>query len=112
MAMLGLRVGEVVNVKLDDLDFERNKIRIATEKANTGDFLYLHKKVRIILESWVAKFEPEIRSHENYVLFGSSRDSTKPNVSKNWLRNYFRKVLVLANLNEYYAYSDESMFSI
>ena len=41
MANLGLRVGEVVRIKIDDLDFVKNKIKIFTEKAHTVDFMHL-----------------------------------------------------------------------
>ena len=45
MALLGLRISECVNIKILDLDFQKNKIRINTEKAGTIDYLYLHNEV-------------------------------------------------------------------
>ena len=53
MANLGLRVGEVVKIKTEDIDFIKKKIRISTEKAHTGDFLYLHSRVQKLLLYWV-----------------------------------------------------------
>ena len=41
MAGLGLRVGEVVMIKIDDLDFVKNKIKIFTEKDHRTESMQL-----------------------------------------------------------------------
>ena len=42
---LGLRISEAVKVNLNDIDFNRRKIRVYAEKTKEMDFLHLHDKV-------------------------------------------------------------------
>jgi len=108
MANLGLRVGEVVEIKVDEIDLVKNKIRVHTEKAHTGDFLYLHSSVRKLLYLWIENFQDEIMDHEGYVLFSENKSVKRQNISSNWLRKYFREICYIANLNEFYGYADDS----
>ena len=103
MALLGLRITECVSIKILDLDFQKNKIRIDTEKAGTIDYLYLHNEVRKLLFEWCEKFQEEILAHDGYVLFPDPKGSSGNNhISANWLRKEFRSICLLANLNESY----------
>ncbi len=104
MSRLGLRLGEAVVIKLDDLDFTNEKIRISTEKAQTGDFLYLHQEVRQVIDLWIVEHRDEILQANNYLLF--SQDCTT-NVSPHWLRREFRDTCRLANLNQWYSEADD-----
>lgn len=101
MANLGLRVGEVVNIKIEDIDLFKHKLRISTEKAHTGDLLYMPNQVQKLLYGWVQKFQQKIMQHDGFILFS---DSGRKNLSPNWLRNEFREVCYLADLNEFYDY--------
>ena len=105
MANLGLRVGEVVRIKLSDISFSKNKIRIETEKSNTIDFLHLHDKVRIPLRSWVRKFQKEIEENEEFIFF--SRLPNRKHISKHWLPREFRKVCKIAKLDDVYGIADD-----
>ncbi|MBI4918837.1 site-specific integrase [archaeon] len=107
MAHLGLRVGEIVNIKITDLNFTGRKIRIETEKAKTTDFLYLHDRVRKILLDWVQKFQQEIKEHSGYILFSESLFHKRNHISPHWLRKEFREICVLANLNETYGQAED-----
>jgi len=109
MANLGLRVGEVVRIKIEDLDFFKNKIKINTEKAGTVDFMHLHMGVRKLLHDWVQKFQEDIIKHNGFLLFPDSKSQSDNNhISPNWLRKEFRDVCFLAGLNENYGVSEES----
>ncbi|MDP2908887.1 MAG: tyrosine-type recombinase/integrase, partial [Nanoarchaeota archaeon] len=105
MGNLGLRIGEVVKIKLDDIDLVKNKIRISTEKSHTGDFLYLHKSVRKCLIYWFEKHQEKILKNEGYVLFSNNRNSKLPHVTPEWLRKKFREICYLSDLNEHYGFS-------
>lgn len=111
MANLGLRVGEVVKIKIDDINFFKNKIKIDTEKANTVDFMHLHIQVRKLLHDWVQKFSDDIIKHSGYILFSDNQQHTnyhQPHISPNWLRKEFREICFLAGLNESYGVSEET----
>jgi len=105
MANLGLRVGEVVNLKLSDLDFYKKTIRIETEKAKTIDYLHLHEQVRILLTRWVRKFQKEIEEHDGFLFF--SEIEGRQHISKNWLPKIFREVAKIAKLDDIYGIADD-----
>jgi integrase len=110
MANLGLRVGEVVKIKIDDINFFKNKIKIETEKAGTIDFMHLHIKVRKLLQDWVQKFQEDIINNDGYILFTNDQQKTNSHgrhISPHWLRREFRDICYLAGLNESYGVSEE-----
>lgn len=110
MANLGLRVGEVVKIKIDDINFFKNKIKIETEKAETIDFMHLHIQVRKLLNDWVQKFQEEILKNDGYILFTNNQPKNYrscKHISPHWLRREFRDICFLAGLNESYGVSEE-----
>ena len=104
---LGLRVSEVARVKLSDIDWHNNKIRISTLKACTGDFLFMPKPVRIQLLTWVQKYSKEIEKSGGFIFYNESNKNKRPHASPDWLRNEFRRTCILANLNEWYDYAED-----
>lgn len=111
MANLGLRVGEVVKIRLDQINFFKNNIRIDTEKSGTIDFLHLHKQVRLLLHLWVQKYPEEIMKNDGYILFTNDQPKTyrdTKHISPHWLRGEFRDTCYLAGLNESYGISEET----
>jgi integrase len=111
---LGLRVGEVVKIKLDDIDFKRDTLKVQTEKANTLDILPLYPSIKIVLLEWFYKYEKEIKEHDGYIFFSDGDNgnrSKEKHVSPNWVRKYFRETCKLINLDEDYGKSDESLYA-
>ncbi|MFH1916778.1 MAG: site-specific integrase [Nanoarchaeota archaeon] len=108
MANLGLRVGEVVKIRLDDIDFPRRKIHVLTEKARTGDTLYLHDEIYQPLKTWVDLHLNAIQAHSGHILYSESDWNREEHISPHWLRNTFRDVCVLSGMNENYGRSEES----
>ncbi len=106
MAYLGLRVGEVVTIKLTDVDMNKHLIRVNTEKAKTLDELYIHERIRPFLYQWIQTNREEILKHENYILYSTMIG--RQNISPNWLRNKFRAVIKHAGLDETYGTSKET----
>lgn len=103
-AYLGLRVGEVVSIKLQNIDLTQRQLYVQTEKAHTGDRLYLHDQAFAVLAPWIQKHREAIIAHEGYVLFGKEQYQ---HLSSAWLRGYFRKALKRAGLDQVYAKSTE-----
>jgi len=107
MSHLGLRVSEVVSLRLSDIDFINNKVRISTLKAKTGDFLYMEVGVRKLLKAWVRKYPKEIEKASGHILFSSNKQRISHPISANWLRNEFRETCLISNLNEFYDYAED-----
>lgn len=107
-AFLGLRVGEVVKVKAEDIDFFNNRIRVFTEKARVTDFLYLHESIRGVLHTWINENPNQIKEHGGYVLFSENVTENRQHISDAWLRKEFRDVCKLAGLDEWYAEADDT----
>jgi len=56
---LGLRVSEVVNLRANDLDFDRNVVKISIAKGNKQRYVMLPKKLKSDLESYIELEKPE-----------------------------------------------------
>jgi integrase len=106
MAYLGLRVGEVVRIKLDDIDFMHRKLRIDTEKARTGDLMYMHNKVHFLLKEWVRIHQNSILKCNGYLFFSDKRK--EQHISKDWLRKKFRETAKTADLVQWYCLADDN----
>ncbi|MBI4448355.1 site-specific integrase [Candidatus Woesearchaeota archaeon] len=104
MANLGLRVGEVVMLKWEDIDFINKRVKVYTEKAKTIDFLPMTERVQKLLRLWVRKLQ-DYANKEDYLFQGQNREYISPN----WLRKEFRIACELADLNETYGESEERM---
>jgi len=105
MAYLGLRVGEVVTIKITDVDMNKHLIRVNTEKAKTLDELYIHERIRPYLYEWIQNNKEEIKKCDGFVLYSAMIG--RQNISPNWLRNKFRAVAKRADLDETYGISLE-----
>jgi integrase len=109
MSQLGLRIGEVVKIRLQDVDLVKRKLYVLTEKAHTGDFLYLHDEVFELLRAWIDTYDDEIRKNEDYLLYSEVGWNKQRHISPFWLRNEFQRVRLLAGLHEWYGKSDETL---
>lgn len=54
----GLRVGEVVMLRVSDIDFERMVIRIEQGKGRKDRYVMLSKKLMAVLDEYVEKYKP------------------------------------------------------
>lgn len=108
MANLGLRIGEVVRIKLEECDLAKRRLNLLTEKARTHDSLYLHDEIAEKLKTWIDTHYEEILKHDGYILFSRNKARKRMHISANWLRNDFREAIVLAGLNEWYSKTDET----
>jgi site-specific recombinase XerD len=55
----GLRVGEILNLKVKDIDSDRMQIRIEQGKGQKDRYSILSKKVLVLLREYVKKYKPE-----------------------------------------------------
>ncbi len=74
---LGLRVSEVVNLKVSDLDFDRNVVKISSAKGNKQRYVMLPKKLKSDLESYI-----ELEKPEKYLFSGRKNKYTIKSIQK------------------------------
>lgn len=106
---LGLRIGEVVGIKLSDVDFLSKTIIIHTEKSRTEDMMPLHDGIYELLRTWVNDRYSAIQQHDGYLFYGENPSYPRPYISKDWLRNYFGQVREEAGLNQTYSMTNEPL---
>jgi integrase len=104
---LGLRIGEVVTIRLQDIDWLNKTIIIHTEKSNTIDTLPLHDHIFYDLREWVNQHHEAILNHDGYILYSENGYWIRSHISKDWLRNYFSACRADAGLNQTYAMTNE-----
>lgn len=68
MARLGLRAGEVVQLRLEDLDWRNATVRVRARKTGHGALLPLTFEVGAALADYLQHGRPETRTHEVFVL--------------------------------------------
>lgn len=104
-AFLGLRIGEVVQIKLEDINFEQKQVRVKTEKQGPFeviDSLYLHEPLEQLLLDYVTIYEKEIILHKGFLFFARTKRGVNPFINSGEARNIFRKVCNRAGMNEHY----------
>ncbi len=108
-AFLGLRIGEVVKIKLEDIDFVNKQIRIHTEKQvhyETDVFMAMHEKLETLLLDYTTIYEKEIKEHDNYIFFSVQRNCHTKHVTTAHARNVFRRICKRAGLDQIYGYRE------
>jgi len=98
-AYLGLRISEAVKVNINDIDFDRRKIRIYAEKTKEMDFLHLHDIAFESIMNWVRNHTKEIQEHGGFLVYSDYR---KGHISKDVMRNFFKRYLRKAKLDDVY----------
>ena len=97
MYKLGLRVGEVVKIKIYDIDFSNYQLLVHNEKCNRKDILLIPLSVREILKNYIEKNKIEISKNKDYIFPAEKKFSY---VSKDFVRNYFRKISIISGINK------------
>lgn len=88
----GLRVGEAVKLKLEDIDWDRKMIHIRSAKGKKDRFTVLSEVVRWGLREYCAAFRPT-----NYLFEGQGN---RPNLSTRSAENIFRSAVEKAGIRK------------
>jgi len=99
---LGLRVGELVRLRLDDINFQREEVRVRNIKTKEIDFLLLPNFAGVELQAWTEDYQEDILAHDGYVFFSSNRATKRKHISEGYLRKAFRRYIKIAGLDDYY----------
>jgi len=98
-AYLGLRISEVVKVNMSDIDLNRRKIRVYSQKTDQLDFLHLHDLGFETIQNWVRDHTLEIEKHQGFLIYSDYGNS---HISKDVMRKFFKRYLKKAGLDDAY----------
>jgi len=104
-AFLGLRIGETVKIRIEDIDFQNKQIKIRTEKQGPYeimDSMFLHERLETLLQDYIHEYEREIIQHKGYLFFSETFRGKYDYITADRARNIFREICNRANLTEYY----------
>ena len=88
---LGLRSGELINLKITDIDGERKTVHIRGGKGNKDRVLYLPEKLHLLLRDYFKTYQPKV-----YLFNGQN----KATYSTESLRKVFLKAIRKANISK------------
>ncbi len=112
-AMLGLRLGEVIKVKLSDISFETRELTVLTEKARVVNQLIIPSELFERLWNYADRHRAQIEAASGFLFFKDNRYShphgdAPKHLDQNYVRKTFREARVKAGLDQVYAMSDET----
>ena len=82
----GLRIGEAINLKLVDVDFDRNLIHIKSAKGKKDRYTLLSTNFAILLKDYVSIYKPN-----NYLFTGQQSNQYSATSSRKILKNNLAK---------------------
>jgi integrase len=109
-AQLGLRVGEVCKLHVSNIDFDKRELTIKSKKSKRIDALIIPLDLFKETVEYIASNEARIRASNGYVFFkdnDNNRNKT-PHLDVNYVRKVFGEILKAANMDQVYAYSEET----
>ncbi|MCX6803720.1 MAG: site-specific integrase [Candidatus Diapherotrites archaeon] len=106
-ALLGLRIGEAVEVKVSDISFDNKSILIHSEKTAKADELYLHDEIYKLLQDFIKEHKQQIDEHAGYVLFSENPTMKRLHLAPGYLRKKFREVCNRCNFVDFYDFADD-----
>jgi len=103
----GSRVGDVVELKLDNINFTTHKARVYNHKAEHWYSVTLTKEVEELLKNWISKNLSKIKENDNYIFFSTSqnKEQNKKHLSNDTIRNHIYRALKDLGLRDVYATS-------
>ena len=100
MYKLGLRVSEAVKIRIYDIDFSNFEIIIHNDKCKRKEILLIPISLRKRIKQYVEKYKFEIVDREGYLFYKINRTNKYKHISKNYIRNYFRKISLECGFNK------------
>ena len=109
-AYLGLRVGEVSQLHISNINFDKRELTLKSEKSGRLDSLLIPLDLFKETIEYIAKNEASIKASNGYVFFKDNGNNHNGlhHVEVNYVRKVFRDALKLAALDEFYGYSEET----
>jgi len=110
MAHLGFRIGEVVRININEIDFKTRELKLRSEKSGRLDSLIIPVQLFRETVDFVRANQDTIWKCAGYLFFrGAEHSSRKEHyLEQNYIRKVFREYVELAELDEVYDTSEES----
>lgn len=109
-ANLGFRIGEVITINVNQIDFKTRELRLRSEKSGRLDSLIIPPQLFKETVEFIRANQEAIEKSEGYIFFRDASHSTReePYLEQNYIRKVFRKYVALAGLDDVYDTSEES----
>lgn len=104
-AILGLRIGEAVNIHIKDLNLKTKELRIDTEKGKRTDYMPIPEVLFNETLDFITQNEPDILKCKGYLFLAEYYPERNdcPYLATDYARNVFRETLGKVKLDESYA---------
>jgi integrase len=109
-AYMGLRIGEAVRIRLDDINFETRELTIDSEKTRVKDTLIIPRGLFRKLGVFVQLHQTEILAAQGYIFYkdNDNNKNCRLHIDKNYARRVFKDARAEAGLTYVYGISEES----
>ena len=109
-AHMGLRVGEVCQLHISNIDFDKRELTIKSEKSGHMDSIIIPLDLFKETVEFMNKHQAEIKAAEGYIFYKENDNGHTglPYINLNYVRNVFREVVQQAGLDQTYATSEEA----
>lgn len=114
MRKLALRVGEITQIRLKDIDLEHKQILIpCTEKSHMPDICYLDNEASQKIKEWIESNYDNITGHEGFIFCPEKRShSNRSKICEGVIRKEFRKACKLANVQISYGLTKRTNYHL
>lgn len=89
----GLRIGELLNLRLKDLDFDRNLLRVEMSKGRKDRYVPLAKSILPMLKNYLNTYEPKFYLIEN--------DINNTKYAQTTVRTFLKRNLEIAQIKKH-----------
>ncbi len=109
-AFMGLRVGEVSKLHVSNIDFDKRELTILSEKSSKMDSLIIPLDLFKETISFINQNKEAIESAHGFIFFkeNDNNHNEVPHVDLDYVRKVFRESVARANVDQIYAYSEET----
>ncbi len=109
-AYLGLRVGEISKLHMNNINFDKRELTIKSKKSHKLNSLLIPLDLFKETMEYIVKNKASIKASSGYVFFKENDNNSNNllHVEQNYVRKVFRETIVSANLDYNYGYSDEN----
>lgn len=108
MGTLGPRVGDVIKIKISDIDFKKHSIMIYNSKESRYYELPLEKKLEKDIANFISQNYHKIKENKDHIFFSEEISNKQRNhISSGWIRKCIGNALKDINCNKRYGKSTD-----
>ena len=110
MANLGFRIGEVIRININQIDFKTRELKLRSEKSGRLDSLIIPVQLFKETVEFVRTNQEAIEQAQGFIFFRDTSHSAReePYLEQNYVRKVFREYVREAGLDEVYDVSEET----